>query len=106
MNPQIREHEVILWGRRLYRVSSASRSGLYHWCDLEMDVYPVPVCDCESFRLRKERPYCRHLAAIFWFITQCAPPEKQQAVYEILIESLPEHSVPVSTSYLLDKMQN
>ena len=58
---------VEMIGRLFFLVDSHSRS-MRHTCDLEPITYEsgdqtltVPAaCDCESFRIRKDRP-CRHL---------------------------------------------
>lgn len=61
-------------------MSSASRKNLWHWCDLENDVIDYPVCTCESFRLRKERP-CRHLIEVVnWIVEGLQAPVAAHAV--------------------------
>jgi hypothetical protein len=70
------KHEIQVYGRWMFYVSSASRPGLRHLVDLEPDLLndgqPDPQgrlfrCDCEADAFAVERP-CRHVRAVIRFL--------------------------------------
>jgi hypothetical protein len=70
------KHEVKIYGRFLFWVSSASRKGMYHLVDLEAergdDGLPLPggepfKCSCEAHTFNVEKP-CRHVRAVVEYL--------------------------------------
>ena len=77
------------YGRLFFLVDSNSRPGLLHLVDLEPSRYWVDnrlvsfpyLCDCESFRIRVDRP-CRHVREVADFLVfemNLAPANEKQA---------------------------
>lgn len=56
-------HTVIVFGRLLFHVTSASRKAMKHTVDFEGFEHHKTICDCEAWTYG-ERP-CRHIAAVF-----------------------------------------
>lgn len=77
---------VIPYGRGFFWVDSHTREHKRHLVDLEGFDYdgsvgPIHlpgICDCESFRLRKDRP-CKHIRQVAdWIVFRMELPEETE----------------------------